>query len=180
MNLSTIAGVVLGIIIGLIILVIIKNMLITDKTYRTKYDERQKIVRGKGYKYSFWMLSILITIYAMVDSKDISIPVQRSAILIFIILICGLFHIIYCIFNDGYFGINTSPKAYYIVIVILGIFEVVVGIMSRDMLIEDGKLTNSALLFFFGFMFFAIGVSILIKNIISKDKGDDEDEEDDE
>ena len=47
-------GLAFGIAVGLLICVILFRYMNRDKKLRTKYDERQEAVRGKGYTFGFW------------------------------------------------------------------------------------------------------------------------------
>ena len=43
-------GVVCGILVGLLLMVVILKLTKTDGSLKCKYDERQQLVRGKGFQ----------------------------------------------------------------------------------------------------------------------------------
>ncbi len=51
-------GVVIGLIVGIICVVLLLAVTKTDENVKYKYDERQELVRGRGFKYGFFILLI--------------------------------------------------------------------------------------------------------------------------
>ena len=68
-SVSYIIGVVVGFVLIFGIMFFVSKQLNADKSMKTKYDERQQIVRGDAYKYSFWTMVFLVMIYAFIDSS---------------------------------------------------------------------------------------------------------------
>lgn len=175
-------GVIVGIIIAILLDIFFLKRFNTDNDINIKYDERQQIVRGKGYKYSFWTMVFLIAGAIVLDACGIDLPLQNSVLYFLIILISIMVHTSYCIFNDGYFGINNNPKQYYWFFVFIGLFNVLVGIINcrGGRLISEGKLDTPAINLFCGLMFVLLGICIVIKKFITKNDDIDEDDEDEE
>ena len=46
-------GIAVGLFAGIVISIVIIRMINKDGKFKTKYDEMQKIARGKAYKYAF-------------------------------------------------------------------------------------------------------------------------------
>ncbi|MBO4864043.1 MAG: hypothetical protein J5517_06740 [Eubacterium sp.] len=176
-------GLAVGIIIGIICLRFAFKRLNTDKQ-NTKYDERQIIVRGKAYMLSFWSLVIMLAIYSVfctfVESYDLFVPIQTSLIPVLMILVSIVINCGYCIFNDGYFGVNSERKKWYSSITIIGVANIVIGLcnMLNNGFMEDGKLGFPFVNFACGFCFVIVGIMIFIKDRIDKNE-EDADEEDD-
>ena len=175
-------GVIVGIIIAILLDIFFLKRFNTDNDINTKYDETQQIVRGKGYKYSFWTMVFLIAGAIVLDACGIELPLQNSVLYFLIILISIMVHTSYCIFNDGYFGINNNPKQYYWFFVFIGLFNVLVGIINcrGGRLLSEGKLDTPAINLFCGLMFVLLGICIVIKKFITKNDDIDEDDEDEE
>ena len=169
-----------GILIAVILCVIFLKMSNTDNDPMTKYDERQQIVRGIGYKYSFWTLVLLIAGLIVLDACGIVLPIENTVLYFLIMVIAMMVHTTYCIFNDGYFGINNKPKQYYIFFVFIGLFNVFIGILNsiERGLISDGKLSTPVINLICGLLFVELGICIVIKKKMTKNE--DYDEEDDE
>ena len=175
-------GVICGIMIVVLLFMVLLKKLNNNNEIKTKYDERQQMVRGKGYKYSFWTMVALIVLCIVFEACEIDLPMQHSVLYFLIILISIMVHTTYCVFNDGYFGINNKPKQYYLSFVLIGLSNVIIGILNSidGRLISDGKLDTPAINLFCGLMFVMLGICIVIKNMISKEDVEDEDDEDDE
>lgn len=179
-SVSYIIGVVVGFVLIFGIMFFVSKQLNADKSMKTKYDERQQIVRGEAYKYSFWTMVFLVMIYAFIDSSGIELPCVNSVVIIAIIMTSIVVHAVYCIIHDGYFGINNKPKSYYILFIFLGLFNFFIGIINtiRGVLIIDGKLDIPFANYIAGFMFIIVGISIIIRHMMNKtDDIDDEDED---
>ena len=173
-------GMIFAMLVAVICCLILMKIMNNDNAVKTKYDERQKMVRGIGYKYSFWTLVVLLVIMIILDACELSLPIKNSVLYFLIIIIGIMVHTTYAVFHDGYFGINNQPKQYYVFFVLIGVFNVVIGVINsvKGDLIDDGKLDVPAINLLCGLMFVFLGICIVIKNRISKNE--DDYEEDDE
>lgn len=128
-------GYVLGLIVGAFISVFIILLMITitrnDKKLKCNYDERQQLVRGKGFKYAFLVElignSIIIFINPLISDKI------NCTILIFLVIGLGaLTYGVYCIFNDAYFSLNDNPKRFMILFGAIGFYNLFIGILTMS------------------------------------------------
>ena len=107
----------LGIAVGVFVaslLVLFRNRLSKDK--QDCYDERQVIVRGKGYQYAFSItmgLLILYTVFAEPIEKYLEAGIIPLAILLFSILIS----MGYCLFHDAFWGLSSKKNKRMVVTV---------------------------------------------------------------
>lgn len=167
-------------ILSVIIILFICSRINNDKNVVTKYDERQQLVRGKGYKYAYYSLLIELLLYFIFKTSGLELPVKEIVMIFILAVISIMIHTIYCVFNDGYFGINNNPKQYYIMFGVIGLFNVFIGIMNTTSgrLYSDGKLDLPACNYICGIMFVVLGASIFIKHLISKSEYSEDDEDD--
>ena len=170
------------IMIAIVIMIISLKFSNNDNAVRTKYDERQQIVRGTGYKYSFWTVVILQVVLCMLDAFDVNLPIKNTVLYFLVIAIGVMVHTTYCIFHDGYFGINNNPKQYYLMFVLIGLFNLFIGILNsiQGRLFSDGKLDVPVINFICGLMFVILGICIAINKYILKNEDDSEDDDEDE
>ncbi len=175
-------GMILVIVISVLAGMFIVSRMNSDKEFKTKYDERQQIVRGKGYKFAFWTMVGLLVLNIIFDASDIHLPMKNSVLYFVIILIGIMVHTVYCVFNDGYFGMNNPPKQYYIFMFFIGLLNLVIGFINSKggRLIDDGIIDTPFINLLCGMMFVVLGICIVIKRIISKSDDESDDEEDDE
>ena len=79
----------LGLIIGIIFAIIIIKMFNKDGKAVTKYDERQKVVRGEAYKYGFFSILITCGILMVLNTQEGILNVLGDT-LFFIPIIIGV------------------------------------------------------------------------------------------
>ena len=95
----------LGIAVGFFtvtLLVLFRNRLSKDK--QDCYDERQVIVRGKGYQYAFFTTMGLLMLYAAF-AEPIEKYLEAGIIPLAILLFSGLILMGYCLFHDASGGL---------------------------------------------------------------------------
>ncbi len=165
MSTSYAAGLAFGIVTALLIFAIVRKF--TKKTIKGgTFDERQELVRGRGYKYAFFVLLWMLVLDLLLESINAfeTLPVSRT-LAIFIMLLAGLeVYALYCIKNDSYFGIGTDTRAYRAVMWIVIVCNGVSGFMGlKEGAMVDGKLTFSpcaSLLFCLGFIIIMISIRV--------------------
>ena len=54
MNTAYIIGVIAGVAVGLVLVFLLIRYFRTDKKIMPQYDERQELIRGRGFKYAFY------------------------------------------------------------------------------------------------------------------------------
>lgn len=134
-------GLVFGIVTALIIFLIIFKF--SKRKIKGQFDERQELVRGRGYKYASFTLLGLLALYLLLESYGAFevLPVPRTLALLFIILAGVMVYALYCIRNDSYFGVGTDVRSYRAVMWIVIVCNAVSGISGlRSGAMEDGKL----------------------------------------
>ncbi len=176
MNLAASAGITVGLIVGLVIAFVLLKVANTNHRAKTEYDERQQLIRGKGYMYAFYTAVFYQIIMMILSIGGIELPMERYAqdclgfFLGFIVLA------VYCIWNDVYWGLNNNKKTYIIIFIVATIFNIipVVGPAMSGTLVEDGKIGLPIINIMALTMIAIIGIEFLIKKIVS-DKAPQED-----
>ena len=100
----------LGIAVGFFtvtLLVLFRNRLSKDK--QDCYDERQVIVRGKGYQYAFFTTMGLLMLYAAF-AEPIEKYMEAGIIPLAILLFSGLILMGYCLFHDAFWGLISKKN----------------------------------------------------------------------
>ncbi len=154
-------------VIALIFFVIIT----TDKSMKTMYDERQKIIQGRGYKYGFFTLCIL-NIFIVGTEERLSKYMEHGLLVFLSMAIALLVFTGYCIFNEAYIGLNEKPSRAVIALLFIAAINIFNGIMnySNHRLIKDGVIKTEAINLVCGFLMIAVVVMIGIKKLIDKKK----------
>lgn len=163
---------VFGVLIGLIFVVILLTVTKKGDSLRCKYDERQELAKGRGFKYAFFTMLIcnfivfLLNLIEMLPFADISIWIAIICMASISVYVC------YCIWNDAYFALNENCKSLIIIFSIGGIANLGLGILAfiRNVAIQNGKITFQSLNLFCGIMFLVIFATMFLKKICTDGK----------
>lgn len=173
-NLAYGLGFIFGVVIFSAILIIPMLVGITkDRKLKRKYDERQELIRGRGFKYAFYSVIVLIMLYATALIGFEKLPIDPSAVM-YIIVIMGVgVYAWYSILNDGYFALNEKIPQTVIAFTIIAIANLMIGIntlLDGDMIV-DGIITFNCLNLVCAIFMLVTVLVILIKQY--RDKRED-------
>ena len=160
----------LGLIIGIILAIIIIKMFNKDGKAITKYDERQKVVRGEAYKYGFFSILITCGVLMVLNTQEGILNVLGDTLFFIPIIIGVIVQVTYSIFKDGYVGLNTNMKRFIIFMTLIGLLNLGLGILwiVKGEILVNGVLQSGALNLMCAFMFAVIAIELIIKSIIDK------------
>lgn len=155
---------------GIAIVVFLKKTK-TDGSMRCKYDERQQLVRGRGFKYAFFTMLLYDFFLVLLDCMDIRYGDMGTEMGTGMMLGCAVYAI-YCILNDGYFSMNENMPRVLFVLISLGLVNLILGIHSiiRGDIVEDGMLTIQSMNLLCGLIMLFILTVAAIKHIRSKNE----------
>lgn len=177
-NASYVLGMILGVVIALVALLILWKA--KGTSLKGKFDERQELVRGRGYKYAFLTVMILIFLYMTVDMLGITdlMPFAHSSLAIAILFIGVMVYAVYCIKNDAYFGIGQNRRTYCILLGFVVVFNLLSAVMNlRDEPFEGGKVALGPCIQIMCVITFAVVlIALLVKG--REDGAEDDDDED--
>lgn len=95
---------IIGLAIGLLVVVILVAVTKNGNETKNQFDERQELVRGKGFKYGFFTMMIanvaLLSLYVLIISWFSNMEVAMIASIVVGVSVFAS----YCIWNDGYFA----------------------------------------------------------------------------
>ena len=140
-NTAYAADLAFGILFAAAILLIFRKF--NKNKLKGTFDERQELVKGRGYKYAMFTLLALITLDLITESFGAfeTLPVTRELVLFFILIVGVLVLAVYCIMNDAYLGVGTNIRTYRALMWIIIVLNGVSAIMGfRDGAMVDGKL----------------------------------------
>ncbi len=170
MNIFKSTGVAVGLLVGLLIALVIFKVVNMNHRALTEYDERQKVIRGRGYMYGFYAIVIFECILLIFSAGEIPLPVS-DFILHFCSIMIGAFVLcIYCIWKGAYWGINNNPKRYTAVFIALCLLNAipVIGAATHGGLIRNGEpefaVVNLVVLILFG----VIAAELIIKRMVDQ------------
>lgn len=169
-------GVIVGIFVGVILIVLFMKWMRKDGSVRCRWDERQLLIRGNGFKYSFFTVIALLFLYSMIGSEIEGFPMDYQAMGIFIIFLGAMVDIVYCIWNGAYFALNENKKRVLILFAVLGIINLLAGIrhLVNGEAFTDGVLNIQSANLFCGMLFVVIFVAMLLRMLIPEKDYDEE------
>lgn len=147
-----------GMLVGFILVFILPRYMKTDGSKKCKYDERQEIARGKGFKYGFFTMLIGNAVYGMlelVSGKTCAEPM----FVMYAIMCAGIIaYIGYCIWNDAYMSLNENPKR------VLGCFSAIAILnllvagyeIGKECLFVNGEVGVKGMNLLSGLLFLAV------------------------
>lgn len=163
-------GVICGVVCGLLLVAVILKLTKNDGSIKCKYDERQQILRGKGFKYGFFSLIIYNMIYALADSVLEKVYAESSVIIFIGICFGVIVYAGYCIWHEAYFSLNENPKKVIVAFLLIAVINFIVTAfdIKESKLVKNGVLQFEAINFLCGIFMLIIVFEILIKKVFAK------------
>ena len=140
LNLPYVLGVLCGILVGVIALVFLMKWMKKDGSYKCRFDERQELVRGRGFKYGFYTIIVCNMIYALLATAIEKTVIEAGTAMILIVIIGVVVYAVYSIWNEGYLALNENPKRVMIGFGAIAVFNLAISVMNfmHGRIIKDG------------------------------------------
>ncbi|MBQ0079152.1 MAG: hypothetical protein KBS66_04565 [Eubacterium sp.] len=163
-------GFVVGIILAIVLIVIFAKNRNTDGSARAKYDERQKIVRGKGYAVGFYTAMGYFVVVLMFDILCVKFPLTTGMVAFLGLIITALACVEYCIIKDAYWGLNENKKSYKWFFGIVGLINLAIGIneVREEGFFIDGFISDNLINLTVGVFLIIILITVFIKDNMDK------------
>lgn len=164
---------VIGLAIGLLVVAIMLAVTKKGEETKSQFDERQELVRGRGFKYGFFTMMIVDAVLLFMDVLEVALFSNLEVAMTLSIIIGVAVFASYCIWNDGYFALNENRKSLLIVFGLVGVLNVVIAIvnLAAGLMLENGALTFRSCNLFCALLFLVIFVVLLMKQM--KDRKDE-------
>ena len=172
MSIAYISGVICGIlcVAALIILVrlILKKLGLGSESIKGKYDERQKLLQGSGYKLGFYTMMISGMLYSIFDTF-MDLPVL-PVVGMWACIMMGLGSFAcYCIVKDAYFGVGSRVRSYiWLSIVIIAANTAAFFMNGFDSILDEGKIGTGAINLMCAMLFVVILIAFGIRELLNR------------
>ena len=167
-------GLIFGVVVGIFVVVILLAVSKKGNETKCQFDERQELVRGRGFKYGFFTMMIGNAVMLFLNILEIPLFSQLEVAMTASILAgVGVFAG-YCIWNDGYFALNENRRFLMIMFALIGVMNLIIGIgnLVAGEAIQDGVLSFRSVNFFCAVLFIVMFIIFLAKHI--KDRKDEQ------
>ena len=163
---GNIAAVVFGIILSMILTVIL--LISINKNHRmelAKYDERQEMERGYGFKYAFFTSLTYLLALLILDATEFF---ARSDMRLFYaggIFLSISVYVVYCIWTESYFALNQNKRSVMIIFITIAAFNLFLGIINimNGNMVENGHLTVHIANLMCAALFLVLFITVLLK-----------------
>ena len=164
---------------SLCLVVLILALVTKGSSLRERYDERQELERGRGFKYAFFTMLVYFPGMVFMDAADLPLAADTSLLYCCGILLGILVYMVYCIWHESYFALNQNMRSVMIAFGLIGLSNFLIGLFNllNGTLVENGRLTFRIANPLCSLLFFALFLTMLIKKIVSS-KSDSVGEED--
>ncbi len=164
-NVGTVA-IIFTVLIGLSLIYIILDSYIRHaQTEQPRYDERQELERGRGFRYAFFTMLIYIGFLSCIDMVNM-FPDLKATFL----YVCGVFlgiavYVVYCIWHESYFALNERPKSMMIIFSVIALMNVILSVISfrSGTMIENGQPSFHMYNFLCALLFLVLFIAIALK-----------------
>ncbi len=167
MNIFKSAGFAVGFTIALLLIVVLFKFANRDHRAATAYDERQKVIRGQGYRYGFYTMIIFECVLLVLDAWEVSLPFQSGLIHFAGVLIGCLVFACHSIWNGAYWGINNDPKRYAFVFIALAALNAipVIGALKSGTFFDEGRFAPPVLNLMVLLELLILGITLFAKHL---------------
>ena len=176
-------GMVFVILISAALVVLIIALCTEGKRLESpRYDERQELERGRGFKYGFFTLIIYFAFALCMDAAEL-LPEMDNAVLYTAGIMVGVMaYVVYCIWHESYFALNEKKNVIMITFAGIAAVNLILGINSilSGEMVKNGVLTFRATNLLCAAMFIVLFATVLLKKISDSIKGRAADEEEEE
>lgn len=158
---------VIGLAIGLLVVAICLAVSKNGDETKNQFDERQELVRGKGFKYGFFTLMLSNAVLLFLKVLEVPLFGNMEVAMTASIVVGVAVFASYCIWNDGYFALNENRKSLLIMFGLIGALNIVISManLMAGEVIENGALTFRSANLFCALLFLVIFVVLLLKHI---------------
>ena len=165
MNVGRTLGLVSGLALGIIIALVVLRLTKTNGRIKCEYDERQALIRGKGYKLSFFILLFYMVLYGLTTVMEIRIPADNFVVMMLGVCLAVVAQVVYCVWNEAYVSLNENPRKLIIAFVLIAVVNIAMGVSSviEGTVVVDGVLTFHCINLVAGIMCLLVIIFIMLR-----------------
>ncbi len=165
MNNYKIFGVIVGFLVGVAVAILVMYKTRNNGKLKLEYDERQELIRHKGFKYGYYTLAGYLAFGVLLDIAEIELPMTNAVFMFIGIGLSLLVIAIQGIITECYFAMNENRTSVLVAFLVIGLINLAIGFSNLAIgnCFSDGKLSFGAINFICGIMILVIFIVAVIK-----------------
>ena len=173
---SYILGFLCGLaVVALIVLLLRLVLKKKDGVFCGEYDERQKAIQGRGYKYAYFTMMISIVAGGLFDACTGIKWIELFPFTILCLWISLCVFVTYCISKDAYVALQARRKVLIVIFMVSALMNL--GIALMEIFCGNGILTNGCLNLssanlFTGAASLQIAIALIVRAIYDRVRGE--------
>lgn len=170
-------AIILGFV--LVVLAIVEVVKRKGLAYQ-RYDERQELEQGRGFRYAFFSMLVSLGVVLMLDSMG-DLPEGLGGIFYAACLFIALaVYVVYCIWHDCYIALNEKRSAIIAIMGSIGAVNLVIGlsaILSNGLYDASGRFSANILNLMCAAVMLVIVIAGVARSIRLRHENDTEEED---
>lgn len=168
-NVGYLVGCIAGVVCGIILVVLLLRFMNKDGSVKCKFDERQELIRGKGYKFGFHTFVVFMAL-DICFGEMLEMYADRMVISMTGLCLGILVYAVYAIWNEGYIALNENPKRVMITFALLSVLNIAIAVSSmlHGELLVDGRISFRMMNMICGITLLLIVIVIFAKSICTR------------
>lgn len=141
----------LGVFLGILLF----TLPLKGRSAKRVYDERQELIRGRGYRLAFLTTAAYCGIMMILEISGVTVFMERAVELGIGALLGLCVHAVYCIRKDGYYGLNENIRKRFGImtgLMVLNGLNIVFQIKGGGVFWDGGLTFHSLSVFLFLFL----------------------------
>lgn len=176
-------GAIWGILLSICLIALFIVLITKDHSLESpKYDERQELERGRGFRYAFFTMLCFFGMLLIFELSEIVRFANFEFLFAFGLFLGVLVHIVYCIWHEAYFALNQKTPTVMLSFLFIGVANLMIAILnfSKGEISLDGHLQPAILNLFCTLLFLAVFITMFLKKLVTDRKNAEIEEADEE
>ena len=142
-----------------------------------EYDERQRAIQGRGYKYAYFTLMIAVVAGGLFDTWTGVKWIELFPFAVLCLWLSLCVFVTYCISKDAYVTLQEKRKVLILVFVVSALLNLGIALMEilcGDGIISGGCLNLTSANLFTGAASLQIAIALCIRAVYDRVRGEEE------
>ena len=167
------AVLLVGILFGLCLLVLMLAAISKGKRVENpRYDERQELERGRGFRSAFFTLLICCGLTFCIDLAKLFPTVDMVLLYGFGVFLSLAVYCVYCVRHECYFALNQKTVSVTVCLALVGLFNLIIAVSNilSGRMFENGRVSFHFLNLLCAALFLVLALALLIKWLSDRKK----------